>query len=138
MIEIVITAEDGFVIHLDEFKAVLREISTESRAWWVRVGKIDPARPHILVGYRDTVSPDLVNDLCFILPLVNPGGPEVDAAARYVVAHPEALTPELVGYYQMEDGSLRQDDIADFENFWIPMREIFAKRAKAGKETPLG
>ena len=76
----------------------------------IRTSKLNPSHPRIFVGYRDLEAPKLINDLCFILPaLVEPDD------RVFVIAHPEGLTPDLVGLYIEKEG-VRQDQIADFKN----------------------
>ena len=112
----------GFILSLAELKRALEIVSTESRQWWVRPAPINELNPRVLVGYRDRARVDLVNDLCFVLPVLQRGDSDRDTL---ICAHPEALTPDLVGLYLEPDG-IRQDSLADFMAFWEPLQVVLA------------
>ena len=119
--------ELGFIANLKTLRRVLSNLSINGRRWWVASDPRDAIdMGGILVGHGDPACVDRLNTVLFRIPVLNDGMPRHNVDSLVFLLDPSVISTTDPGYY-FEGGRVVQDNIADLDAFWAPLKAAFLK-----------
>ena len=112
----------GYFLSIQTLRALLLTISTATRQWTV----VRSLQSGVIVTYSNPVYPDMPNALMYEFPCMQRNPLTCDESWVLILLHPVAANQRAFGLYFDEDG-IKQDRLADWENFWAPLHEVLVK-----------
>ena len=124
-----------FVVTVQALRELCESISTERQTWEVREGILLDIPQEIAINFNPQPASDFAREYKF--PVVNKNTLFVAESGVYVCLIPIV---EKIGKGKLywENNTLKTDDLADWQQFWIPLEKAIRARFKEDRHRTKG
>ncbi|QNI31403.1 hypothetical protein H7849_20345 [Alloacidobacterium dinghuense] len=108
------------VVNVEILRQVLKNLSTNGKKWWIACEPAYAVETGLTIGYGDPGCVDRLNTVYYKVPVLNQDRPLGGPDKLVVLLDSSVVVAEQPGLYR-EDDCVLQDEVADIEDFFIPI-----------------